>query len=133
MVLKFFFKASAVSIRLLNPLPRPLSDRGSRFRNLYQTAEAASAASIRPRKPLPGLYQTAEAASAVSIRPRNPSQSCHVGFSGLYQTAEAASAVSIRLLKQLQRSLSGRGSRFWRLQSRFSRRIRIHIRNGFSP
>jgi hypothetical protein len=52
--------ASAVSIRLLKPLPRSLSDCGSRFGGLYQTVEAkskvfmsASAVSIRPLKLLP--------------------------------------------------------------------------------
>jgi hypothetical protein len=49
MLLKFFYgfrglyqtaeAASAVSIKPLKPLPRPLSDRWSRFRGLYQAAE----------------------------------------------------------------------------------------------
>jgi hypothetical protein len=50
-VVEIFLKDSAVSMRLPKPLPRSIWDRGSGFGGLYETAEAASAVSIRPRKP----------------------------------------------------------------------------------
>jgi hypothetical protein len=48
---------------------------------------------------------------------------CRRCFGGLYQTAEAATAVSIRPREAIH---------FQQL-SRFSRQIRSHIQNGFSP
>jgi hypothetical protein len=44
-------KDSAVSIRLWKQLPRSISDHGSGFGGLYQTAEAAFSVSIISQKP----------------------------------------------------------------------------------
>jgi hypothetical protein len=50
MLLKFFWRLR-VSMRPLKPLMRSIWDHGSGFGRLYETAEAASAFSIRLRKP----------------------------------------------------------------------------------
>jgi hypothetical protein len=112
--------------RLCNRLPRHDRDRRSCFSGLIETAEAF----FTPRKPsrneywlsvpLKGYYSKNKYICKRYIRTAIRKRTCERGT--LTTTKN-----------RLQRSLPGRGRRFWRLQSRFSRRIRIHIRNGSSP